>query len=55
MTVRELIEELEQLPQDLTVVTDYKEITTVEYCNAYYLLNNCSKQGYSIEPVIVLE
>ena len=55
MTVRDLIEELQELPQDLPVVTDYKEIKNVDYCENFYFLNQLSKLGYDIGPAIVLE
>jgi len=55
MTVRELIEELEDMPQDLPVVTDYSEIKHVHYEESFYYLNNSTKEGYTIEPAVVLE
>jgi len=54
MTVRELIEELEEMPMDLPVVTDYREVTDVSLDEKFYFLDN-SKAGYSIYPAIVLE
>ena len=55
MTVRELIEELEELPMDLPVVTDYQEITEVNLDDNFYFLDRISKEGYTIGPAIVLE
>lgn len=55
MTVRDLILELEEYPQDLPVVTDYKEITGVVFDNFFYFLDYQSKNGYSVSPAIVLE
>ena len=54
MTVRELIEELEELPMDLPVVTDYEEISVVSYQGNYYFLDRWSKDGYLIAPAVVL-
>ena len=54
MTVRDLIIELKELPQDLPVVTDYKEITEVDLDEGFYFIDN-SKAGYSIGPAVVLE
>lgn len=55
MTVRDLIEELEELPQDLPVVTDYKEITDIYLENKFYFLDRHSKDGYWIGPAVVLD
>lgn len=55
MTVRELIEELEELPMDLPVVTDYQEISEVSLENKYYFLERWSKDGYWVGPAVVLE
>lgn len=55
MTVRELIEELEDLPQDIPVTTDYHEIKHVCYEESFYYLSNINKEGYIIEPAVVLE
>ena len=55
MIVRDLIAELKELPQDLPVVTDYREITSVNLDDRFYFLDNCSKDGYTIGPAIVLE
>ena len=55
MTVRDLIKELKEMPQDLPVVTDYKEITEVLYDDGFYFLDKRSKEGYSVSPAVVLE
>lgn len=55
MTVRELIEELEDMPQDVPVVTDYQEIKHVHYNENFYYLNNTIPNGYVVEPAVVLE
>jgi hypothetical protein len=55
MTVRDLIKELKELPQDLPVVTDYKEITDVSVDDSFYFLDSTSKTGYDIGPAVVLE
>lgn len=55
MIVRDLIAELQELPQDLPVVTDYQEITEVNLDNNFYFLDRTSDIGYSIGPAIVLE
>lgn len=53
MTVRDLIEELEELPMDLPVVNEFQEVTeaTVEECT--YFLDN-SPSGYTYSPAVVL-
>ena len=55
MTVSDLINELKELPQDLPVVTDYKEITDVEFEDSFYFLDKTSTDGYYIGPAVVLE
>lgn len=55
MTVRDLIEELEQLPMDLPVVTDYKEITDIDIVKDFYFLDMHTTVGYSVGPAVVLE
>lgn len=55
MTVRDLIKELQDLPQDLPVVTDYKEITDLTVDNNFYFLDKYSKNGYDIGPAVILE
>jgi hypothetical protein len=55
MMVSDLIKELKELPQDLPVVTDYKEITDIKLDDAFYFLDNKTKVGYSIGPAVVLE
>ena len=48
MTVRDLIEELEEYPMDLPVVNDLKEISDIEYeRNLYYLDKFSDKYIYS--------
>ena len=54
MIVNELISELKELPQDLPVVVDYKELTNIEVSDSYYILTN-SESGYSIGAAVVLE
>ena len=55
MTVGDLIKELKELPQDLPVVTEFKEITDISLSDAFYFLDKYSKNGYSVGPVVVLE
>ena len=55
MTVRELIEELEELPMDYPVVTDYREITDINLTDSFYFLDGKMDKGYSIGPAVVLE
>lgn len=55
MTVSELIKELSELPQDLPIVTDYKEITDIVLDERFYFLDKYNKDGYSIGPAVVLE
>ena len=55
MTVRDLILELKELPQDLPVVTDYKEITEIELDDGFYFLDKYTEKGYTIGPAVVLE
>lgn len=55
MTVRDLIEALEEMPMDLPVVTDYKEITEIDLDNNFYFLDKCSTVGYTVAPAVVLE
>jgi len=54
MTVRELIEELEQMPMDLPVVTDYREINELELVDDYYFLDH-SEKGFHVHPAVILE
>lgn len=54
MTVRELIEELEEYPMDLPVVTDYREIEHVELKDAFYFMDYTEKTYYT-HPAVVLE
>ena len=55
MIVKDLIAELSELPQDLPVVTDYKEITNIKIEDKFYFLDKTTDVGYSIGPAIVLE
>lgn len=55
MIVRDLIKELEELPQDLPVVTDYREIDCVKQVDAFYFLNDSVKEGYTVDAAVVLE
>lgn len=55
MTVYELIKELNEYPQDIPVIIDLKEVTSVKYDDGCYFLDKLSAAGYSAGPVIVLE
>lgn len=55
MTVRDLMKELQELPQDLPVVTNYKEITDVAVEDHFYFLDKYNKNGYDIGAAVVLE
>jgi len=54
MTVAELIEELEQYPMTLPVVTNSKEISEIRFNDNVYFLDN-SPQGYTCYPAVELE
>lgn len=54
VTVRELIETLEEYPMDLPVVTDYREIDEVSVDDSFYFLDH-SEQHYHVAPAVVLE
>lgn len=54
MTVRELIEELEEYPMDLPVVNDVREITEVKIADMMYYLDK-SQIGYTFTPAVELE
>lgn len=54
MTVAELIEELEQYPMTLPVVTNSKEITDIHFHDSMYFLDD-SSQGYQCYSAIELE
>lgn len=54
MTVRDLIEELEEYPMDLPVVSNLKEITSVSITNTTYYLDN-SPNAYAYSPAVELE
>ena len=53
MTVRELIEELEEYPMDLPVVNDVQEIEEVELVEGLYYLDNSPAQ-YTYSGAVVL-
>lgn len=53
MTVRDLIKELENMPMDLPVVNDLKEIDEVDLCNDSYYMDNSAYQ-YDYSSVVVL-
>jgi len=53
MTVRDLIKELENMPMDLPVVNDLKEIGEVELCDGSYFLDSSVSQ-YNYSSVVVL-
>lgn len=55
MTVRDLIKELQDMPQDVPVVTDYHEIKIVIYEESFYHLDEANKDGYTISSAVVLE
>lgn len=55
MMVRDLIKLLEDMPQYAPVVTDYHEIENVIYEKRHYTLTDAVKDGYIIEPAVVLE
>lgn len=55
MTVRDLIEELEELPMDLPVVIDYQEVSEIDIEDDYYYLDKHTPNRYSVGPVVVLE
>ena len=52
MTVRELIEELEELPMDLPVVNDVKEIEEVAFDELYFLDGSPTQYVYSAAIVL---
>ena len=54
MTVKDLIEELKECPEDLPVVCDFKELTTINICDSAYFLNK-SEEGYSCSTAVVME
>ena len=53
MTVRDLIKELEELPMDLPVVNDLKEIDEVELCDGLYFLEDSISQ-YDYGSAVIL-
>ena len=54
MTVRELIEELEEYPMDLPVVNDIKEITSIKLADMVYYLDK-HEASYTYTPAVELE
>lgn len=55
MTVKDLISELKQLPQDVPVISNYKEITDVDYADACYIIGDYDRDGYIIGAAVTLE
>ena len=55
MIVADLIKELEELPPELPVVTDYREIKRVREEDSFYFLDSVTKTGYTTGPAVVLE
>jgi len=54
MTVKDLVDALKELPQNLPVVSAYKEISDINLCDEAYVLEHDEK-SYSIGPAVVLE
>lgn len=54
MTVRDLIEELEEMPMDLPIVIDFQEISMVAIRDKFYYLNKYATD-YLVGPAVVLE
>lgn len=54
MTVKDFIEKLKKLPQNVPVVSNYKEIETVYYTDACYVISDY-EEDYVIEDAVVLE
>ena len=54
MTVKDLIKDLMDMPQDIPVICNVKEITDVKYDEVYYL-NEKDERSYDAGPVVVLE
>lgn len=54
MTVKDLILELKEYPQDLPVVSAHKEINKIEVNNDFYYINE-NNEDYSIGSFVVLE
>ena len=54
MTVKELIKELSEMPQDLPVVSDFKEVSKVIFDELYYF-NESDERTYEAGQAIVLE
>lgn len=55
MTVSDLIEELEQLPPDLPVVSCYKEVTNVIAAESSYYFSILDKNNYTVGPCVLME
>ena len=54
MTVRELIEELEEMPMDLPVISNVKEIEHVHFEEGLYYLDSSPVQ-YAYSSAVILE
>lgn len=54
MTVKDLIEQLKELQQDVPVVSNFKDVETIYYTDACYVLNDLEK-NYTIEDAVILE
>lgn len=52
MTVKDLILSLQELPPDLPVVNDFKEIDTVSVEDSYYLTGSIDK--YTCSTAVIL-
>lgn len=55
MTVRELIEELEEMPMELPVIAAFKEVTHIEVSDGIYYLDELVKHGYNSSAAVMLE
>lgn len=53
MTVRELIEELEEFPMDLPVVSNMKEISFVDYEDKVYYLDKMEDNYFYTEAIVL--
>ena len=54
MTVKDLILELQEYPQDLPVISSHKEISKIKLDNDFYYVNE-NNESYSIGPSVVVE
>jgi len=54
MTVKDLIVKLKELPQDVLVISNFKDVETVYYTDSCYVLNNL-EEDYAIEEAVALE